>query len=109
MTDQDLLKRKIQSYLGELSPGAVSMLVRSLERTHALGQNEPHAELILAAALALLSGQASGEEPVNAIPARHAGRDGRQKLERSFFAPLDAFAINEQLPTSRKAGFTGLI
>lgn len=98
MTDQDLLKRKIQSYLGELSPGAVSMLARSLERTHALGQNEPHAELILAAALALLSGQASGEEPVNAVPARHAGRDGRQKLERSFFAPLDAFAINEQLP-----------
>ncbi len=98
MTDQDLLKKKIESYLGELSPGAVTILARSLERTQALGQNEPHAELILAAALALLSGQSSGEEPADDTSSLHSGLNWRQKLERSFFAPLDAFAIDEQLP-----------
>lgn len=98
MTDQDLLKKKIESYLGELSPGAVSMLARSLERTQALGQNEPHAELVLAAALALLSGQSSADGAADETPSQHAGPNWRQKLKRSFFAPLDPFAIDEQLP-----------
>jgi hypothetical protein len=98
MTDQDLLKRKIQSYLGELSPRAVAMLARSLERSQGLGQNEPHAGLILAAALAMLSG---GEPDVAAVQdtrEKSVRRNWRQSLERSFFAPLDAFAIDEQLP-----------
>lgn len=98
MTDQDLLKRKIQSYLGELSPGAVSMLAKSLERTQGLGQNEPHAELILAAALAILSdGISDGKTPAD-VRAPLVRRNWRQSLERSFFSPLDAFAIDEQLP-----------
>lgn len=98
MTDQDLLKRKIQSYLGELSPGAVSMLARSLERTRGLGQNEPHAELILAAALAMLTGEMPDRKVVQDAQVPLVRRDWRKSLERSFFAPLDAFAIDEQLP-----------
>jgi hypothetical protein len=96
MAYSDQLETKIKTYLSSLSPNAVKALVRNLERAKVQKQADPHIQLVLAAAVALI------RKPQSVTPGMPGGAQRRGQVQRMFFMPLDDFLINEMLPTRQE-------
>ncbi|MHA7773659.1 hypothetical protein [Roseibium sp. M-1] len=96
MTYPDQLETKIKTYLSSLSPKAVEALVRNLERAKVQKDADPHIQLVLAAAVALI------RKPQPVTPDMPGGAQRRGQIQRMFFTPLDDFLINETLPNRQE-------
>jgi len=96
MKHSDQLEDKIKSYLSSLSPQAIEALVRNLEQAQFRKNADPHLQLILGAAIALL------RKP-DRLPVEFSdGAQRRGQIQRMFFSPLETFLINETLPNRQE-------
>lgn len=93
MTYSNELESKIQTYLRSLSPKAVEALVSNLQQAKVRKNADPHLNLVLAAAAALIP---------KVKPADLGGPDRKAQVQRLFFAPLDSFLISETLPVRQE-------
>lgn len=96
MTRSNELENKIRTYLSSLSPKALESLVRKLEKSKRRQSSDPHLDLILAAAAALVR----GPQPT-AVDAP-GGDLRRERVHELFFSPLNDFLIDEALPTRQE-------
>ncbi|MTH98934.1 hypothetical protein [Roseibium sp. RKSG952] len=96
MATTDLVFQKIRAYLQDLSPQALETLVRNLGGAKAPGAPDANAEVILAIATDLL--RKSGHGKAGGLDAR----GWTERLKRAFFAPLDGFLIDEELPNKQE-------
>ena len=96
MTRSNELEIKIRTYLSSLSPKALGSLVRNLENSKRKDSADPHLDLILTAAAALVQ----KPQPV-AIEAPD-GELRRAQVHKLFFSPLDEFLIDETLPNRQE-------
>ena len=96
MTQLDQLQAKIRTYLSSLSPKAIEALVRNLERAKAQADADPHIELVLNSALAIL--RKPSTHPLDSEGNEHR----RGQIQRMFFTSLDGFLIDEFLPNRQE-------
>lgn len=96
MTCSDQLETKIKTYLSSLSPKAIEALVRNLETASTKIDADPHLNLVLTAAVAML------RKPQPAAPDMPGGDMRRAQIERMFFSPLELFLIDEALPNRQE-------
>ncbi len=91
MTHSTELESKIKTYLSSLSPKAVEALVSNLEKAKGQDKQDPHLNLILTAAVALM------RKPQPGTLDTPGGEFRRAQVQRIFFSPLNDFLINETL------------
>ncbi|WP_299472091.1 hypothetical protein [uncultured Roseibium sp.] len=96
MTYSNELESKIKTYLSSLSPNAVEALVKNLEKAQGQKSADPHLNLILTAAVALV------RKPQPLATDVPGGTFRRAQVQRLFFSPLNDFLIAETLPNRQE-------